>query len=584
MAKPRAAAAETLYPKGQTQAAAPAGGAAEAIALRQQLDARMGGLRVERYSWWTHWREIADYIFPRRYKWLVTPNQGNRGSAINQRIIDNTATRAQRILAAGMMSGMTSPGRPWFKLEIADRDLMEYPPVKAWLDEVGKRLRVVFAVSNFYTSMHTVYEDLATFASALMFMYEDHDDVIRCYNACAGEYFLANGPRLNVDTAYREFVRTTYQLVKEFGIDNVSDSVKQAYLTGGAALTRELIVNHACEPNPEYVPGAKGHRGMLYGDSYWEAGSSSDRFLVRRGFHECPFIAPRWSIVANDAYGRGPGMDVLGDVKQLQVQQKRKSQALDKLVNPPMVADVQLKNEPATLLPGGVTYVTNTQGVGFKPAYEVKPDLSAFTADMKEVQGRIERGFYTDLFLLISQMEGVQPRNDLEILKREEEKLIQVGPVIERFENEALDPGVERAFAIANRMGLIPPPPRELAGHYVKPEYISMLSVAQKAAMTSSIERFVTFIGRQMAVDPEAMDNLDFDEAAREYADLVGVPAKIVRPMVEVLTIRRDKAKAKQQEAAMQTTLAGVQGAKVLSETDVGGGRNALAAMLGNDK
>jgi hypothetical protein len=65
-----------------------------------------------------HWREIADYLIPRRYKWLITPNQANRGSPINQRIIDNTGTRALRILAAGMMAGMTSPGRPWLKLTI----------------------------------------------------------------------------------------------------------------------------------------------------------------------------------------------------------------------------------------------------------------------------------------------------------------------------------------------------------------------------------------------------------------------------------------------------------------------------------
>lgn len=46
--------------------------------LRQACQMKLSLLRTERYSWWTHWRELADYMLPRRYKWLITPNQGNR--------------------------------------------------------------------------------------------------------------------------------------------------------------------------------------------------------------------------------------------------------------------------------------------------------------------------------------------------------------------------------------------------------------------------------------------------------------------------------------------------------------------------
>jgi hypothetical protein len=52
-----------------------------------------------------------------------------------------------------------------------------------------------------------------------------------------------------------------------------------------------------------------------------------------------------------------------------------------------------------------------------------------------------------------AQMEGVQPRNELEIIERKGEKLIQLGPVLERFENEALDPAIERCFNIMLRAG-----------------------------------------------------------------------------------------------------------------------------------
>src|ERR1039458_6573785 len=103
------------------------------------------------------------------------------------------------------------------------------------------------------------------------------------------------------------------------------------------------------------------------------------------------------------------------------------------MVNPPMMADVQLKNEPASLLPGGVTYMQMTANtVGFKPVYEVKPDLSQFAESKKEVQGRLNTTFFRDLWMMLEQMEGVQPRNQLEIMERKGEKLIQLGPVLDR--------------------------------------------------------------------------------------------------------------------------------------------------------
>ena len=49
------------------------------LELRKTMDGRLLGLRVNRYSWWTHWRDLADYILPRRYKWLITPNMMARG-------------------------------------------------------------------------------------------------------------------------------------------------------------------------------------------------------------------------------------------------------------------------------------------------------------------------------------------------------------------------------------------------------------------------------------------------------------------------------------------------------------------------
>jgi hypothetical protein len=557
---------------------------AEVQKLRKHWDDYLVGLRADRYSWWTHWQQLADYILPRRYRWLVTPNQMNRGSPMNQRIIDSTGTISARVLAAGMMAGITSPGRPWFRLKIhGDDELSEWGPVRLWLDAVANVMRAVFAGSNFYTAMATMYKDLSVFCTGTFTMYEDFHDVIRCHNWALGEYYLANGPRGDVDVAYREFVQTAPQIAREFGKENCSPQVRSAVETAGAQLTREIILGHAIEPNDSVSPGAPGIDGMPWREGFWELGSGQNLMLRLSGFHEKPFMAARWDVVGNDAYGNGPGMDALGDIKQLQVEQKRKAQLIGKLVNPPLVADPALKNEPASVIEGGVTYANYGQNgkPSFAPAYEVNPQgLPAITQDVEEVKGRVKNAFFYDLFLMISQLDTV--RTATEIDARKEEKLIQLGPVLERFENEVLDPAINRCFQIMLRAGMLPPIPKELRGKHIQPEYVSMLAQAQRAAMTTGIERLAAFAGNVSAVNPGVLDNIDFDEMIDEYADMLGLPAKIIVPFAKVLQIRAQRAQQQKQAAMLQMTQAAVEGAQTMSQTDVGGGQNALQAMLGN--
>lgn len=550
------------------------------INIRRHVDARLVGMRVDRYSWWTHWRELADYILPRRYKWFITANQMNRGSPINQRIIDSTGTVAARTLGAGMFAGICSPARPWFRLRFDDPDLSEWGPVKGWLDECQRRMMIVFAQSNFYTSKHVQFMDQGVFGTGPQIIYEDPQTVIRCYNPCAGEYYTANDYRMESNTFYREFTMTAAQVVGMFGIENCSPTIQSLARTGGAQMEKEIVIAHAIEPNTDYISNFPQLTNRPYREIYWEWGSGNNFILRVRGFNENPVNCPRWDLVSNDAYGRSPGMDALGDIKQLQVETKRKAQGIDKMVNPPMLADVALKNEPTTTLPGGITFVPSVaQQQGFKPVYEVKPDLEYMGKDIIDVQNRIKTVFFYDLFLMISQLDTV--RSAAEIAQRKEEKLIQLGPVLERNENEGLDPAIDRTFAIMQRARLIPPPPKEVKNVNMKVDYVSMLAEAQKTAATTAMERFLSFSGNLAAAKPQALDNINEDEALTEYAELMGVSPKILNQPEVVAQMRADRAKQQQAQQQGQASLAAADGAKTLSETDVGGGQNALQRMMG---
>ena len=552
------------------------------VTLRQHLDKRMASLRPDRMSYWNHWRELSDYILPRRGRFLLTPNQGSRGDPRNQKIVDSTATLAARTLASGMMAGITSPARPWFRLSAGDSAAAQSIPVKLWLDEVTKRMMRVFARSNFYNALAVMYEELGVFGTAVMIILDDHEEVIRCHPLTVGEYYLANSDRQAVNTVYREFPLTVAQVVEQFGEEACSATVRSLYRSG--QLDTEVMIGHAIEPNDTQVADSPAASRMPFRSVYWEMGSGQALVLAQSGFREFPACAPRWHLMGNDVYGRSPGMDALGDVKALQVEQKRKAQAIEKMVNPPMVADVALKNQPATLLPGGVTYLPgNTAGVGFKPVYEVTPPLAGLVEDIQEVQKRINQAFYADLWLMISELDSV--RTATEINERKEEKLLMLGPVLERLNAELLDPAVKRTFAVMSRAGLLPPAPRELQHQPLQIQYVSVLAQAQKAVATSSIERLVAFVASLATTRPEAADKVDFDVLVDEYADLVGVSPKAIVPQAQVMRVRQAKAQQQQALAAhqqmLQTGTAVAKGARDLAQAKLGDGNLLQTAVAG---
>ena len=596
MARRRKSAAEAMYPTAKTDdgLAVNDNNRNTNVKLRQRCEARFTSLDSERYSWWTHWSEIAKYILPRRYVWLTTNRQNSyeRGAPINQAILDNTATRAARNCSAGMMAGITSPSRPWFRLTSPDKTIADDPDVKLWLEEVQSRMLRVMATSNYYVAKHTQYFDLVVFGTAPMLIYEDKETVIRCYNPCAGEYYVASGPKLSINTFAREFPFTVAQCVEEYGLENCSQTVKSGWTTRGAMLDQEVTIRHLIEPNPEFVEGSNtvGDSGLMrsfkFREVYYERNAQAGKYLRIQGFFVQPFSCPRWDVASNDSYGRSPGMDALGDVKQLQLEQKRKAQAIDKFVNPPMVADVSMKNEPASLLPGGVTYTTQIGQAGFKPVYHVMPQLQYMLEDIQDVQGRIRDTFYNDLFLMISQFDPKSGITATEIDARREEKLIMLEPVLERNEIEGLSPDILRIFNIMMRGGLLPPPPPAIARtRRIKVEYISILAEAQRAVATTGIERLYVFAGNISAPKlasggPTALDNLDDDETMKQYSNLLSVNPKIMKDPRKVAELRAQRQEAQAAAVAAQAGMAATQGAKTLSETDVGGGTNALQMML----
>lgn len=560
--------------------------------LKGHLEGRITALRNWRQAWWTtNWADLANYLLPRRSIWLTqstgglpTPNNMSRGREINQSIIDPTGTYALRICAAGLMSGLASPSRPWFKIKPSFKSVDIDSEGRAWLDETENRVYTILAGSNFYNTFAQECEDLAAFGTGPSIIYEDEKDVIRCYNPAVGEYYLSSDATMRVNGLFRTFVMTVSQIVDFFTLEKCPRNIQGLWMAKGGSLDVEWIIGHSIEPNYEIKnsPISKIPGNFTWREVYWLYGQGGSGPLSLRGFVEQPFTAARWATQSNDAYGRSVGMDVLPDIIQLQIETRRKAEAIEKQVRPPLLASMQLKNQPSSILPGAVTYVDKLgPDEGMRSIYNVNPDISGMMNDLAQIQQRIQRGFFNDLFLMLEQ--GTGNMTATEVTAKIQEKMQVLGPVIENLISESLKPKLKRVFGIMKRKGLIDPPPDSMKGIPLDLEFVSMLSIAQRASATAGMERFVGLIGNMSAVFQTVKDNLDADNFVREFSSLLGNPESILFGPEQVQEARQAQAKQmqQQQQMAAMSQMAEAAGkaapaAQVLANTTVGAGASAV--------
>jgi hypothetical protein len=533
-------------------------------------------------EWLAHWSELGENFSPRKGRYLnntSAKDNDDRGNKRNRKIINPTPLIAARNLSAGLFGNLTSPTGKWFNLTVRDDKLRDDPEVSRYLYDLREALLGIFSASNFYGSLHSIYDELGVYGTAAMLIEEDFDNVIRCRPFTIGEFYLALNSKMEPSALYRQYSMTVRQLVEEFGRDNVSSPVKYMFDNNQGEVKRKVI--HCIQPNTKNDPAVGAGSEMAYESVYFEEESNEGKFLRVGGYHERPFMAPRWDVTGSDTYGRCPAMDSLGDAKMLQKMEEKKLKGLDKAVDPPLVAPPGMVNNVINSTPGGVTYEDSSEvgRAGVRPLYMVQPDFQGVALEIANVENRIRTTFFNDLFQ--SFINETKRMTALETSYRREEKLAMLGPMSNRFQTEGLENAINRTFAIAQRMGALPLPPESLMDKEgIEIQYVSALAQAQQAVTTQSIEQVFSFAGNLSAANPEILDRLNFDEALEDYAESYGFPQKALRSDAEVEEIRAQRAQAQQAAVQQQMITENSANAKVLSETQVGN-NSALDAILG---
>lgn len=546
----------------------------------------------ERDLFMQDWRQVADYVDPYAGRFLQRRDQhGKRKLPSRSKILNNAATRALRTMDAGFMGGHTSKARPWFLLTPSDPRLSELPEVKAWCDDITQIIRDILAKANFYTALPGFYHQRHLFSGGLLMADEDDQDTLRFYVRSIGTYAVALNHRGLCDSVWYEYERTARQIEQKWGRANLPRPVLDALNNNGG--DRVFMVQSLIEPNPDKREGLQAARFRPFRQVYWIDGAGEDQHgcLEIGGHYEMPALFGRWDATTGEPWGPSPALDSLGDIKQLQYLEGEKLRLIDLMAKPPLGLPDSMRGRQASLEPGSKTYLTPTQTqqtVG--PIYTPDPrGLAAVQQDIDKVRERIEAAFFADLFRMLDFLEDRQ-RTAYEISERKEEKVAMLGPALESLTDEVLAPVIERAYAVADRRGLLPPPPAALDRVPLRLEFTSTLALAMKAAGLGTIERTVQFVGGLMQITggqrPDILDKLDFDQTIDEFHDRNGGPSRMIRGDDAVAELRAGRAQQAQMQQMAALAPALKQGAEALktagdTKPQEGSVLEGLAAAMG---
>lgn len=520
---------------------------------RQRIDSRLEAMKAERRAIEPLWKECRDNFMPGRGRF-----EGESAQTVNRksRLPNNAPLLAARTLASGLHAGLTSPARPWQKTAIRDEDLAEYGPVKEWLATVDQRMMSWYAKSNLYQALPFIYGEYGVFGTMCMLSFEDDDTLIRFEPFTVGQYYIARDHRGRYDALMREFTMTVRQCVARFGEARVGEAIRRRWASPGQ---RETLVEilHVIEPD-----------GERWVSRYYDLHRRNDAgggLLREAVFDECPIHAASWEGVWNETYASAsPGLIALGDAKALQVDERDKARAIQRHHNPPMQGPSTLRNSGGiSLLPGAMNWVDAMQATGqngfIRPVHDFRPDLSGLLDNIRQGEAAINHAFYVDLFLMLTLDERNQRATAEEIRAKYDEKVLALGPTLEQA-NAMLRSIHARAFGIMVRRSrpiwegvldgepLLPPPPEELEGMEIVPEFVSALAQAQRAQTLQGIERFAAFAGQMAQLTGGAPEKLDIDQTLDEYAAGLGIPPRMVRDDAQVGQMRE----AAEQQAQMQ--------------------------------
>lgn len=496
-------------------------------------------------------QELSEFITPNRGDFMVKRATGERRDSL---LFDNTGVQSNVFFASSLQTGLTSPFTQWFNLRIKNSDpaLREDYNVQVYLDALNDALFDIFnsPESGFNQQNHQLFLDLGAYGTAAMFIDAGQDGKVRFNTRHLSEIYIEEDHAGVVNTVYREFEFTAKQVASRWGMENLPRSFQEEIKRG---CSDKHTVYHCVMPKAEFVQvydGQLSKKAERFDFVSYYFLEEEDHTLEMTGFHEFPFVIPRWDVLVGEIYGRGPGWQALADIRMANVMMETMLRSSQKAADPPLMMADDGVLLPLETMPGGV----NIGGVSQDGRPLIQPLVSGARLDINDamvdkVRDSIRRTFFVDTLI---DNPGRPQQTATEVMDRRDIRFQLMGPQLSRLRSEYLDPLINRVFALAERAGLLPEPPAELDGVELAIEYTSPLIRTQKMDALNSLNQAIQTVGILLQNDPSLLENVNGDETFRAALNAAGFPMSKLRSPEELQALRQQRAQSAQMAQAEQ--------------------------------
>ena len=521
-----------------------------------KLITRWRKLSGDKGQWHSHWDDLARVMLPRRMGFTSTVTEGERRT---DDIYDGTPMQAARGLANAIGGMMRPSGTPEISIQAGDDALNSIGEVQDWLADSTTRQRDAFSnpKARYLQVAPEIDQDLVVFGTAVEYIGESKNSRNLLFQSLhlkdATPFFSEEG---EVEGLFHKRSMSVRQLAERYGEKALSDSTRQILKDNP---DKKIDCLHAVVPRKEHKVGAMLARNLPIADLWIEI--ETKHLIFTGGFHEFPFIVPRWETSSGEDYGRSPGMIALPDSDTAQAMGETILIAGQRAADPPLFAPNDGSFDAVNTFPGGISYydvetATSMRGNPFFPL-ESGTNLPV-TRDMQlDTRQQIFAAFYRNVLNL--PVAGPQ-MTATEIIQRKEEFIREIGPMYGRYDTEKTAPETERAFMVMLRAGGFAPIPLALQGKNVVFEYDSPVKRIRKQIEAAAARQWAAGIIELGEIKPDALDLINEDELGRFEAEALVVPHKIVNSRETVAAIREARlaAQQQQQEAAAAAMAADV--------------------------
>jgi len=536
------------------------------------------------------WIDQGRWVIPHRMRYILNQPEGERN---NQHIVDGTHLLAHRSFVAGFLEGNTSTTRPWFRVVHPDPDLNGLTRVREYLDLLTRRCLSVFAVSNFYNAAGQFYYDYGALNTGAHIIQELPGFRLHYHTLTPGSYFIINNALNEPVVLTRKFTLNVKALVEEYGKktpggdydwSTFSDQIKNCYEKGNYSVKIECaqIIMENKDFNVNEAVGGKNRQwlsltyelggaqvGGFYGQGmdnggFLEPNSKEDKQFLRESYStRKPFIVGKSQSSDNFEYGEtGPATMAMGVIKSLNKKAISKDVALEKMLAPTIQGPANLKKSYITTQANRYIPVDATsmsQG-GLRNVYEINPAVVNLTADVEDLRRMVDKFFFADFLLFLSMNPKTRTATETQAIINEQQLVI--GPNLQALNTSYNVPNVEFVMNyVIQDDPIMPPPPPELEGEWLRVEMISTFAQAQRAADLPQINQYIDMLQRVGQLDPSVFQKANLDKLCDLYEDRLFLPAGLNRDQADVDAMRQQAQAQAQRQQMLTEALPSVAGA-----------------------